>query len=130
MGDDHPPSELLWYAVVFSRRFWHAGAHYLQAHDHRVENGRHVFYRDDRQTWAAPEDHVAAIHTFQTRPDAVEFFKRNADRLVRNPVPPRAAKSKPLSPVIEGFTARVSRPNRVGPKLSSRLRGNEKLDSD
>ncbi len=106
-----------WFVVVFSAGFPHAGMHYIEAEEHIPpgDAGRHTFMRDDRVIWSAPADHVDRVLVFGSRAQAIAFHKHHGADLDRNPVPARAAKSKPLSPIIEGFSARVSEGRPRGP---------------
>lgn len=110
-------SQRSWYVVVFSEGFPHAGMHYIEADAHEIDegSGRHRFLRDDRVIWSSPGAHVARVLVFSSRREAIAFHKLRGAELDRNPVPPRAAPSKPLSPIIEGFTARVSEGRPRGP---------------
>ena len=104
------PSPTHWYAIELNSAFGYAGAHYVEAQAHRQEDGLHRLVREDKVVWQGTEDMVLQVRCFDSRAEAVRYFRSGRAREARQ----RAAAGKPGStatkvsaPVIERVAVRL-----------------------
>ncbi len=103
-------SSVGWYAIELNDAFGFAGAHYVEAQAHHQGGGLHRLLNEGKVVWQGTHDMVVQVIRFDTRAEAVRYFRSHRARQARQ----RAAAGKPGStatnvgaPVIERIAVRL-----------------------
>ncbi len=103
-------SSVGWYAIELNDAFGYAGAHYVEAQAYHQGGGLHRLLHEGKVVWQGTQDMVVQVIRFDTRTEAVRYFRSHHARQARH----RAAAGKPGStaaktaiPVIERVAVRL-----------------------
>jgi uncharacterized protein (DUF1330 family) len=106
----HDASSTGWYAIELNGAFGYAGAHYVEAQGHLQDEAHHRLVRDGKVVWQGTHDMVVQVIRFDTRAEAVRYFRSQRARQARHRAAagtPGSTAAKTAVPVIERIAVRL-----------------------